>query len=196
MIEQLTRMIMDGRKPSEKDALELLKRRWDPKGYGSKLDEKRDYDEGKDILKTFLKEQTAMKGDIVDIERSFTTDVDGIKMTGRIDRIDKDGEDYTVIDYKTAKKVLSEKEIREDLQLLMYSLVTEKLYGKKPSRIGIWFLRHNKKVFVEVDGASLEAMKADVKAAVEKIMSEAFDPTPGWECKNCDYDCLCDARKM
>jgi len=195
VVEELTKMIKEGRKVDYKIALELFKRNWNPKGYKSKIDEKRDYEEAKEILKVFLEEQEKMETDIVDIERDFITEIDGIKVRGRIDRIDKDGSDYIVIDYKTAKVVASKTEIKEDLQLLLYSLVTEHLYNKMPKKIGLWFLRPNKQVFIDVEDEAIESIKKQIKEIVGSIMAENFDPTPGWECRNCDYDCLCDECK-
>ena len=45
--EQLTRMQKDGKAINEDVAFDLLAKFWDPKGYKSKIDEKRDYDEAK-----------------------------------------------------------------------------------------------------------------------------------------------------
>jgi DNA helicase-2/ATP-dependent DNA helicase PcrA len=195
IVEELSKMIKEGRKVDYKIALEILKRNWKPKGYKSRLDEKRDYDEAKEILKIFLKEQENMTTEIIDIERPFMTEIDGIKVGGRIDRIDKDGTEYIVIDYKTAKTATSANEIKKDLQLILYSLVTEHLYNKRPKKICIWFLRLNKKVFVDVEDESIESIKMEIKEIVNNIMNENFDPNPGWECRNCDYDCLCDECK-
>ena len=73
--EQLTRMQKDGKAINEAVAFELLAKFWDPKGYKSKIDEKRDYAEAKAILKVFLKEQAKSKTEIVDIERWFETSI-------------------------------------------------------------------------------------------------------------------------
>ena len=102
--EQLTRMQKDGKAINETIAGKLLAKFWDPKGYKSKIDEKRDYAEAKAILKVFLKEQAKSNTDIVDIERWFETSVGDVRLRGRIDRIDRDGSGFTVIDYKTSKK--------------------------------------------------------------------------------------------
>ena len=97
-------MQKDGKTIDETVAVELLAKFWDPKGYKSKIDEKRDYDEAKAILKVFLEEQNKSKTEIVDIERWFETSIGDSKTRGRIDRIDKDASDYIVVDYKTSKK--------------------------------------------------------------------------------------------
>ena len=192
VVEQLTKMIKDGSVVDFDVALGLLEKYWRSTGYKSKLDETRDYEEAKEILKTFLEEQAKLKTEIVEIEKSFETKVDDFMIRGRIDRIDKDGDDYIVIDYKTAKRASSERELKKDMQLLLYSLVTEEMFGKKPSKVGIWYLRPNQTKLVKVEDEDLEAIRAEMRLIVENIKAGKFDPTPGWECRNCDYDCLCD----
>ena len=109
--------------------MSFLAKFWDPKGYKSKIDEKRDYDEAKAILKVFLDEQAKSKTEIVDIERWFETSIGDVKLRGRIDRIDKDGSGYTVVDYKTSKKAPSLNELKKDMQLLVYALAVRGMYG-------------------------------------------------------------------
>ena len=65
---------------------------------------KETYEEAKAILRVFLDEQAKSKTEIVDIERWFETSIGEVKLRGRIDRIDKDGSGFTVVDYKTSKK--------------------------------------------------------------------------------------------
>ncbi len=130
--EQLTRMQKDGKNINENVAGELLAKFWDPKGYKSKIDEQRDYAEAKAILKVFLEEQAESKTEIVDIERWFETSIGDIKLRGRIDRIDKEGSSYTVVDYKTSKKASSLNELKKDLQLLVYALAVQDIYGTGP----------------------------------------------------------------
>ena len=191
--EQLTRMQKDGKDINEIVAEELLAKFWDPKGYKSKIDEKRDYDEAKAILKVFLEEQAKSKSEIVDIERWFETSIGDIKLRGRIDRIDKDGSSYTVVDYKTSKKASSLNELKKDMQLLVYALAVKGMYGTGPLKVGNWFLRSNEKVFFEPEQKAIEAMQTEITEMAAKIKSAAFEPKKGsWECNYCDYTCLCD----
>ena len=192
--EQLTRMQKDGKAINEDVAGELLAKFWDPKGYKSKIDEKRDYDEAKAILRVFLDEQTKSKSEIVDIERWFETSIGDIRLRGRIDRIDRDGSSYTVVDYKTSKKAPSINELKKDMQLLVYALAVKEIYGISGQlKVGNWFLRSNEKVFFEPAKEAIETMQTEIKEMAEKIKAAAFDPKKGtWECTQCDYKCLCD----
>ena len=80
-------------------------------------------------MKVFLDEQAKSKTEIVDIERWFETSIGEVKLRGRIDRIDKDGPNYTVVDYKTSKKAPSLNELKKDMQLLVYALAVRGMYG-------------------------------------------------------------------
>ena len=191
--EQLTRMQKDGKPTNEAVAWDLLAKFWDPKGYKSKIDEKRDYDEAKAILKVFLTEQAKNKTQIVDIERWFETSIGDIKLRGRIDRIDKDGPGYTVVDYKTSKKAPSLNELKKDMQLLVYALAVRGIYGDKSVKVGDWFLRSNEKMFFEPEKQAIEAVKAEITDMAAKIKAASFEPKKGsWECTQCDYKCICD----
>ena len=57
IVEQLTKLLKEGKPINQDVAFELLQKYWDPKGYKSRIDEKRDYKEAKAILKVFLDEQ-------------------------------------------------------------------------------------------------------------------------------------------
>jgi DNA helicase II / ATP-dependent DNA helicase PcrA len=191
--EQLTRMQKEGKPINETIATELLAKYWDPKGYKTKIDEQRDYAEAKTILKVFLEEQAKSKTEIVDIERWFETSIGEVKLRGRIDRIDKDVEGYTVVDYKTSKKASSLNELKKDMQLLVYALAVKGIYGIGPLKVGDWFLRTNEKVFFEPENQAIEAIRTEITEMAAKIKAASFEPKKGsWECTQCDYTCLCD----
>jgi len=191
IVEQLTKMLKEG-KPINRDiAMDLLEKYWDPKGYKTKIDEKRDYAQAKSILKVFLSEQAKSKSEIVDIERRFETTLGNVRLTGRIDRIDKTGLDFTVIDYKTSKKASSLNELKKDMQLLLYFAAVSELYGTKPL-VGDWFLRTNEKVFFKPEDQAIDALKTEIAEIAGKIKAGMFEVKESWECNYCDYGCLCD----
>ncbi|NLE03328.1 MAG: Dna2/Cas4 domain-containing protein, partial [Crenarchaeota archaeon] len=192
--EQLTRMQKDGKPINQTIAFELLAKFWDPKGYKSEIDEKRDYEDAKNILRVFLDEQAKSKTQILDIERWFETSIGEVKLRGRIDRIDKEGPNYTVVDYKTSKKASSLNELKKDMQLLVYALAVRDIYGNGSKlKVGDWFLRSNEKVFFEPEQNAIETMQAEITQMAAKIKAGSFEAKKGsWECTQCDYKCLCD----
>jgi DNA helicase-2/ATP-dependent DNA helicase PcrA len=192
--EQLTRMQKEGQAVDEAVAYELLAKFWNSEGYDTDVDEKRDYDEARKILKVFLEEQNKSKSVILDIERWFETAIGNVRIRGRIDRIDKDKTGFTVIDYKTSKSVPSLNELKKDLQLLVYALAVRDMYGNKSQlEVGEWFLRSNKKVFFNPEEQAIEDIQAEIQEIAKKINAAEFGPTKDkWECSQCDYKCLCD----
>ena len=196
VIEELTKKVKEGEPVNMELALEILNREWNPKGFESKLHERQSFEEAKEILKVFLQEQAKIGREIVEIEKEFAVKVGDFQVRGRIDRIDKDGEDFVVIDYKTSKEMLSEKKLREDMQLIMYTLVVENLFGRRPKSVGWWFLRANKKVMIEVREEDIEKIKQQMMNVVDNIKKGDFHPTPGWVCQNCDFASICDVAQL
>ncbi|MDR2699374.1 MAG: ATP-dependent helicase [Nitrososphaerota archaeon] len=192
--EQLTKMQKEGQPVDETLVDELLTKFWDPKGYKSKLDADRDCDEAKKILKVFIEEQSKSDSEILDIERWFETAIGNVRLRGRIDRIDKDKSGLTVIDYKTSKSVPSQNELKKDMQLLVYALAVKAMYGSENQiKVGEWFLRSNKKVFFTPEKEAIEAIQVEIQEITKKINNSEFDSKKDqWECRQCDYKCLCD----
>ena len=81
----------------------------------------------------------------VDLPFSVTFDgecYDELFIIGSIDMIvkDKDG-NLIVIDFKTSKKVFDNSKIKKNLQLPIYSLVVEDVYGRLPKDVVYYFTR-------------------------------------------------------
>jgi hypothetical protein len=47
-------------------------------------------------------------------------------------------------------------------------------------------------LFFEPEDQAINALRGEIKDIAEKITVGRFERTPGWECKYCDYGCLCD----
>jgi DNA helicase-2/ATP-dependent DNA helicase PcrA len=194
IVEQLTKMQKEKQFINETIAGELLDKFWSTKSYKTDIQAKKDYEDAKNILRAFLDDQKASKTEILDIERSFETAIGNVRVEGRIDRIDKDETGFTVIDYKTSKKTSSLSKLKGDMQLLVYALAFKTMYDSsgKQLKVGDWFLRHNKKVFFIPEKQAIDDMQIEIQELAKKISSAEFEPKKSWECKRCDYKCLCD----
>jgi CRISPR-associated protein Cas4 len=197
VIEVLTKESTKSRESlTIKLAIDLLRREWDPKGFRSKLDEKRSFQEAEEILKVFIEEQNKMDGKILEIEKDFVLNISGINIKGRIDRIDMiNNKDLLVFDYKTSKAASSENKLKEDMQLILYSLVIEQTYDKRPIEVGCWYLRKNKRVMIHVTEKEVTEILEQINSIVNQIKMGSFPPKPGWVCKNCDFSIICDFAK-
>ena len=164
MIEALSKKIMEGEKIDINLALEYLDAYWEGDGYENETAERQAREDAVEILETFLEEQEKMTTEIVDVERNFTMNLGNYSITGFIDRIDRNGDDYIIWDYKTSKSTISENELKKDLQLLIYDMAISELFGKRPKQVGLWYLRHNKKVVIEPREEDIENIKKEILA--------------------------------
>jgi len=110
---------------------------------------------------------------------------------GFIDRVDKRGEEYKVVDYKTSKKVYSDKELPTSLQFGIYALAVLNKYGALPVE--------SEYRFILIDDAQYALTKGWEKrlaTALDKILDsvgasekkETFIPKPTPLCFWCPYN--------
>ena len=126
-------------------------------------------------------------------EQPFNLSLPGFRVRGRIDRIDRDGERYRVIDYKTGDPK-AEWELERDLQLGIYAIATERVLGLKPVTLAICYLDDANEVEVLKTTSQLEADRALAEDLAHGIIAADFTPAPTpWKCKKCDYKLVCDA---
>ena len=78
------------------------------------------------------------------LERAFNLDVDGIKVRGFIDRVDKlDSGGLSIIDYKSGRELFSRDYLADDLQLTIYQMAAEQTWGLPVERLTLYHLRSN-----------------------------------------------------
>lgn len=179
------------------DLIELYKKNWIDDWYESK-DQKEEYSKlGKKILKDFynkfIQERPRIlkiNGDLA-LETSFRLKVANNTLFGVIDRIDQTKDGIELIDYKTGK-------YREKLspdnkkQLLIYQIAAEEALGFKPTKLSYYYLEEGKKVSFLGSEQEKEKEKQNIVASAEKIRNSEFRATPGWICKFCDFNSICD----
>lgn len=140
---------------------------------------------------------------IEDIEFSFYgVEVDGNLITGKIDRVEKNGDGtYSLYDYKTGQPV-SENQVavggkKEGYynQLCFYKYAFEKFSGKKVSQVGLIYVEnHAKSVYKTLCAEDMEYIENTIKETCANIKALKFDPIPEDKqgaCKFCAYKHLC-----
>ena len=132
---------------------------------------------------------------VLDLEKAFLIEFEGIKLRGSIDRIDKSkDESYYVLDYKTSSNLkINTKKTYEnavDFQLEFYYLACESLY--KTSNIKTYYYDlHNMKL--------LEEIVLDEKLELLKNIFETFKTSKvnfdkcdnNQTCQYCTYKTIC-----
>ena len=76
-------------------------------------------------------------------EKPFSFILENNKINGRFDRIDMEDEEAVIMDFKTSvvdKQKDADKRARESDQLAVYALAYQKIFGKIPKRVELYFL--------------------------------------------------------
>jgi DNA helicase-2/ATP-dependent DNA helicase PcrA len=126
------------------------------------------------------------------LEQPFSLRVDGLRLTGRIDRVDRhpDGS-YEVIDYKTgsAKKAV---DLQRDLQLGVYALAAREVFRFDPLSLSYYYLETSERVTVDKPRERLEEDRQTIVNVAEGIRAERFPAKPDrMKCSSCDFRQLC-----
>jgi superfamily I DNA/RNA helicase/RecB family exonuclease len=132
-------------------------------------------------------------------ETSFKVELDGHRITGRIDRVDKKGKNLVISDYKTSKSAITWDEAKESLQLAIYYLAAKNdpdlaargepasmqlIYPNAPLSKGDVAKRYQKPEEAQ------EALKR-LPVLIEGVLKEDFRPNPEADCKWCKFKPIC-----
>ena len=181
-------------------ALNLLSKKWISKGYLSEEDEIEYYEKGVDSIRKYIAKEFELRKEnkrkIIEREKNFIIDLGGKKFTGFIDRIDKVENNFEIIDYKTSNSIEMESKLNSNVQLNMYAFAFKSIYGFWPSKIGLWYLVHDKIISVNYEEDLFDRIKKCILDTIEKIEKSKFKATPtSFGCKYCDYRDICEESK-
>lgn len=129
-----------------------------------------------------------------------------IHWVGFVDRIDRVGNAYRLVDYKSGKVTqdhvtYAQKEDEQDafrackhaLQLAVYTFLFEKNYGFRPTEVGIYAIQKNKEAFFNLvfKETNFDAFMEDFSEVIQRILSEMYDLDLPFEhspsAKYCNY---------
>ena len=142
----------------------------------------------------FLKPGTAAM-----TEHAFKVDLDGHRITGRIDRIDNLGGNLIISDYKTSSSALGWDEAKESLQLAIYYLAArndpEIAALGKPSGMRLLYpklpITRGKVQERAQNAEQAEAALERLPKLIEGVLAEDFRPNPEADCQWCKFKPLC-----
>lgn len=130
--------------PSWEELLAFYEQNWLSVGYESMEEETHYQAYGQEILDKFWEIHSADFRMPVAVEKLFYIDIDGIKLRGYIDRVDKlDSGGLAVVDYKTNKELFTAADLKDDLQLTLYQLAAEQTWNLPVERLTLYHLRSN-----------------------------------------------------
>jgi DNA helicase-2/ATP-dependent DNA helicase PcrA len=123
------------------------------------------------------------------LEQPFDIAVDGWKLRGVIDRIDRSGEGWRIIDYKSGRPVGRR---RRDLQVALYALGASTALRLEPLELEVVYLASHESVEVENVGALVREAKVEGTEVAEGIRNGEFPSRPERRrCRLCPYRLAC-----
>jgi putative RecB family exonuclease len=134
----------------------------------------------------------------VGVERTVALRTDHLAVSGRIDRLDRRGDELVVVDYKTGRHVLTTDDARGSLALALYAMaaartlrrdcVTVELHHLPTGDVLTW--QHTPETLARHLGRA-EGIAADIVAAQARGDDDAFPPAAGPMCAWCDFSAHC-----
>jgi len=182
---------------SLKKLLSLYENNWSLLAFSNRSYGKRLEKQGRKMLENFYKKDFSKEELPLFLEKKFTISLgENIKIGGIFDRIDKKGDNYEIIDYKTGK-AKDEKAVKKDLQMSLYFLAAcdEGILGAKPENLigTFYFLKEGVKRSVTKSAEELIKQKKDILKEIKKMKESDFAAKPGFWCNFCGYKMVCDA---
>lgn len=183
--------------PSEQELLQFLYDAWDTSGFRHQDRETQVayYRHAQEVLRRFHRREAPRYRLPVGTEAWFELPIeDEAVVVGSIDRVDCE-EDGTlaVVDYKTNRRVKDRARVAQSLQLAIYALACEHLYGRLPGRVTLDFVVAGLQVTVPTTDLELEDARRAARETAAAVKEGRFDPTPSRLCGWCDYRALCPA---
>ena len=191
------KQIQEGEKPSIKKLQDLLRKEWISQGYDSKKYEEERFSQGEKMLDEFYKKNCNPPVKPLRLEEPFSFILkNGVKVFGKIDRIDPKGKGIEIIDYKTGEDNPKAQKAHE-LQLAMYALaatrIKDEVLNRDPKDITLtlYFLDGNSKKSMTFTKDSLDELENSLIEKIEEIEKSDFKCSGNILCKNCEYKMLC-----
>jgi DNA helicase-2/ATP-dependent DNA helicase PcrA len=123
------------------------------------------------------------------LEHAFHVAVDGWTLRGVIDRIDRNGESWRIIDYKSGRPVTRRS---RDLQVALYALGAASALKLEPLELEVVYLASGESVRIEHVDSLLREAQADGSEVAEGIRAGHFEARPERRrCRLCPYRLAC-----
>ena len=174
--------------PSLEELLQFYEQNWISEGYESAEEEAKYKTYGREILSKFWGIHSADFRMPVAVERIFYIDIEGIKLRGYLDRVDKlESGGLSIVDYKSNQGLFTQDDLESNLQLTLYQLAAEQTWHLPVEKLTLYHLRSNTPCSCAArDEARLEEARHLVLAVAENIAEKRFPAVENQYCP-CDF---------
>jgi DNA helicase-2/ATP-dependent DNA helicase PcrA len=195
-VKDFLRRKRDGEDPTLDDLQAVFRAAWLAEGFISPAHESERFQAGLASLRRFHEQERAEPApDLVEQRFSFMLGND--RVVGRWDRVDRTANGAVVVDYKAGADEegsgRAQRTANESLQLRLYALAHERVYGERPVQTALHFLESGERGAVVPTDESISAVRALVRSTATRIRAREFAPNPKGlrTCQQCPYHQIC-----
>ncbi|MGH2636527.1 MAG: RecB family exonuclease, partial [Actinomycetota bacterium] len=171
---------------------EMLEISWNSLGFAGESEERMYRDHGRQVLAQYHQENAPCYRIPAALEFRFTIQVEGVELSGVIDRMDRiPGGGYEIIDYKTNRRLPPQARIDRDLQLSVYHLAAKEVWGIEPERLTLYYLLPGQRMTTARTSADVDELRRRISTVAERIAAAKFEPRQNPLCDWCEYQPLC-----
>lgn len=151
-----------------------------------------------ELVRNYFRLEDPQRVRAIGLELTLEADIDGVLLRGIIDRLELDAHgELVVTDYKTGAAPPEQYERRRLSGVHLYSLLCEKLLGRRPRRVQLLYLRSPVAIIAEPTDRTTRSTRRTLDAiarAVERACErEDFRPQPSRLCDHCAFRPYCPA---
>jgi len=171
-----------------------LRRAWDGTGYRSAIQAEDAFSRAEDMLRRYYEGTDPRNARVVALESKFAhaRSSDGILVTGRVDRLDMDGNDYVIVDYKTGRFGDDDIMLNESLPLSLYAIAVSAVLGRDVHRIAIEHLSSGRRAETRrLPERLVQDWTRITDLATGMRSGTSYPPKPAPRCRWCDYLVAC-----
>lgn len=182
--------------PSLPELLAHLDDGWISEGYRDADEEAQRRREAEEVLTRYHADNAAAFRRPAAIEQYFQIEVEGVTISGQIDRLDHhDDGSWEVIDYKTNRKLPPRSKLDENLQLSIYHLAAQSLWDLDPGRLKLtlYFLLLGHPFSTARSEQDLDRARRRIANVASRIDAGLFEARPGPLCGWCGFRTICPA---
>jgi RecB family exonuclease len=182
----------------------LLRATWVREGYRDETQEREVYQRALGWLESYLSELDR-DFEPVAFERTVAAKTPVLALSGRVDRIDRRGDELVIVDYKTGRMGLDADDARGSQALALYAYAAARTFRRSCYRVELHHLPTGTVAAHDHTDESLdrqvkraEDTAKDVVSAQKRLAEgvpgdEAFPAQPGVICSWCDFRRVCPA---
>jgi DNA helicase-2/ATP-dependent DNA helicase PcrA len=196
-VKDYLRRKREGDQPTLADLQGTFRAAWLAEGFISPEHETERFQAGLEALRRFH-EQERSQGAPDLVEQRFSFMLGRNRVVGRWDRVDKTEAGASVVDYKSTAidegSDRPQQAANQDLQLRLYALAHEKMYGTRPAEAALHFLETGERGVIKPTDSDMSVVGAVVTSTAAKIRDRAFAAAPikGVKtCQQCPYHQIC-----